>query len=195
MLKARINKAGAVFFIIAVFGCAKISVETPKPIKVDISMRVDIYQHMVKDVESIEGEIYGNKDGSKEINMNAVLFLDNVYAAEYPSEVSSAIERRKTRAGIIEDYFQKGCIGENKNAYLEIIDQGLNGEVRKEVERKIEEENNDREIIYGETAEKNGVDISEAAKVFFNDHYNRAQPGYWFQIYDEKSGNYMWLKK
>lgn len=192
MRKIKIRKIGVVLFVLAIIGCAKVSVETVKPIKVDINMRVDIYQHVVKDVESIEGEIYGNK---QQINMNTLFLWENVYAAQYSSEVSFAIEKRKARAAIIEDYFQKGYIGENKEAYLEIVSQDLTNEVKNAIGKNIEEENSDRKIIYLETAGKNGITISEAAKVFFNDHYNRAQPGYWFQVYDEKSGKYTWIKK
>ncbi len=46
--------------VIFALGCARVRVETPKEgIKVDISMRLDIYQHVSKDIDDIESMVSG----------------------------------------------------------------------------------------------------------------------------------------
>ncbi|MDP2911312.1 MAG: hypothetical protein Q8N76_03140, partial [Candidatus Omnitrophota bacterium] len=48
--------------LVAFLGCARVRVEAPKdPIKLDISMRLDIYQHVAKDIDAIEGIVSGNE--------------------------------------------------------------------------------------------------------------------------------------
>ncbi len=48
--------------LVAFFGCARVRVEAPKdPIKLDISMRLDIYQHVAKDIDAIENIVSGKE--------------------------------------------------------------------------------------------------------------------------------------
>ena len=182
-------------FLVTVFlvlGCAKVSLQTAKPLKVDISMRVDVYQHVAKDVASIEDEIYGQTPQQK---LNALFNLESAYAQDYSVELSAAIERRKARMSAIDGYFSQGYIGENKDALLEIVAQDLDSATRAQAEALINEENQDREIIYRAIADKNSSDVATVKKASFEDHYKRAASGYWFQVYDESKGGYAWIKK
>jgi uncharacterized protein YdbL (DUF1318 family) len=63
------------------------------------------------------------------------------------------------------------------------------------VESLITEENTDRDIIYKATAQKNGVELGRARQIFFNDHFNRAASGWWFQVYNPDTGTYNWSRK
>lgn len=187
------KKVGIIIMLLVFFGCvrAKVNVETKEPIKVDINMRLDIYQHVVKDVNSIEDDIYGSKD--KQFNLRIV--FGNVYAADASGDVESAKERRKQRADLIVEYFNKNYVGENKKAYLQVIKENVpSGEITK-IENMVKQENSDREIIYKATAQKNGADIAQVLEIFFKDHYERASRGWLFEIYDKDSGNYTWVKK
>jgi uncharacterized protein YdbL (DUF1318 family) len=179
-----------IILVLIAFGCAKVSVETAKPIKVDINMRVDIYQHVVQDVESINDEIYG----SQEKKLNSIFMVRNAYAADWSGQAQEAISRRKTRVAKIEKYFAKGYIGENKDALLE-IKGNVPSQLRGELVNLIKEENKDREIIYKETAQKNNASISEVRKVFFGGDYKRAPSGYYFEVYDSNEGKYVWIRK
>ena len=179
------KKLVIVFIGLVVFGCAKVSVETPKPIKVDINMRVDVYQHVVKDVESINDQIYGPEN--KELN--SLFGLGTVYAQDLSTQASEAIARRKSRVGKIEEYFSKGYIGENRKALLEIVGD-VPANTKSEVKDIVNQENKDRDIIYGATAKKNNTDISGVRKVFFESDYKRASSGFWFQT---ESGK--WVQK
>lgn len=176
-----------VVLLVLMLGCARVKLETSKPIKVDINLRVDVYQHVVKDVDTIADEIYGSQ-GKK---MNAIFSLEEVYAADFSEEATQAISRRKERLDKIDEYFSKGYIGEERNALLVIRDQT----VASQIESTINEENKDRQLIYKATAEKNQAEASEVAKVFFNKDYERAQSGWWFEVFDSERGRYLWQRK
>ena len=172
------------------YGCAKVSVEAVKPIKVDINLRVDVYQHVEKDVESIEDQIYGNKP----IKVNFIFGLQSLYAQEYSQDVVDAIERRKERSKKIDEYMRKGFLGVNKNDLLQVVNPippGLKGSILELVNK----ENSDRIIIHEAVAKKNNADISDIEKVFFKDHFDRAPKGYWFEIYDIEKGKFLWVQK
>jgi uncharacterized protein YdbL (DUF1318 family) len=162
---------------IALFGCAKVNLQTSQPLKVDINMRVDVYQHVAKDVESIQDQIYG----STPKQINAIILIENAYAQEYSSQVTTAIENRKNRRITIEDYFSKGYIGETKDAHL-AVRPSVPAQLRSTVESTVNDENNDRRVIYQSIADKNGADIAQTQKVFFDDDYKRAPAGSWFEM-------------
>ncbi|MFC1703824.1 DUF1318 domain-containing protein [Candidatus Omnitrophota bacterium] len=178
-----------IFLTLLALGCAKVSVETTKPIQVDINMRVDIYQHVEKDVESINDQIYG--DPAKQINF--LFGARNAYAQD-SGALDEAIQNRKTRVATIEGYFAKGYIGENKDALLETRGS-VPAEENADVQSAISAENNDRNVIYSATAQKNNTDIAGVRKVFLDKDYQRAPSGYWFQVYDQSAGNYAWKQK
>lgn len=171
-------------FLVVLFGCARVMVETKEPIRVDISMRLDVYQHVLRDVEAIEEQIYGNQ----EKQINSIFGTALVYAAD---QVDSAIEGRRQRVGKIESYFEQGYIGENREAYLEIIGDNVSDQVKS----IISQENQDRRIIYKDTASRNNAPLDEVKKVFFQNHYQRAPSGWYFEIYDSSLRQYIWQKK
>ncbi len=179
----------SIFLIFIFLGCAKIHVETKEPIKVDIQMRVDIYQHVVREVDSIESQIYGQNH--KQIN--SLFGIESVYASDTSEDVNSAIQRRRSRASKVEEYFSKGYIGENRRAYLSLAPSAPGGSLAAEIKQLIEQENSDRAIIYEATANKNNADISQIEKIFFQDHYDRASTGWLFEVDNE--GKYVWSEK
>jgi len=182
------KKVFVCLLVVAVLGCAKVNLKTSQPLKVDISMRVDVYQHVVNEVGSIEDMIYGDK----EKKLNSISLIPLVYAAD---PLQEAIDRRRNRASEIEAYFSAGCLGEDRKAYL----KNLNGPAsvcdQAKVSADVQNENIDRKIIYQHTANKNGVDISSVEKIAYDDHYKRAPQGHIFESFDSGSGQFKWLKK
>lgn len=183
------RKLWIILVVLVIFGCAKVSVETKEPIKVDINMRVDVYQHVVNDVESINDQIYG----SSHKQLNAIFSIATAYAEDFSADVTAAISRRKARGQKIESYLAKGYIGENRNALLQVMGQAPAQE-RSEIERLVSEENKDRDLIYSAVAKKNETSQKEVRKVFFEDDYRRAPSGSWFEVYKDHS-TYIWVRK
>ncbi len=82
-------------------GCARVSVQGSKePIKLDISMRLDIYQHVKNDIDNIENMVAGSKEQAKPKDKQSFLgrFISYAYAQEgLGAEVEEAAMRRKGR--------------------------------------------------------------------------------------------------
>jgi len=173
-------------FILSIFilACAKVSVEASKPIKVDISMRLDVYQHVENDVNSIVDRIYEGKP--KQVNW--FLGIGSVYAADFSPQVEAAIARSQMRLTQIEDYLAKGYIGENRDGMLVVL-----SDENADVMQTVTQENDDRLVIYKNTADENGADLATVRKAFFDKHYQKAPQGASFEVCS--SSGCVWKKK
>ncbi|MCX5687408.1 MAG: hypothetical protein NTV71_02000, partial [Candidatus Omnitrophica bacterium] len=104
--------------LVAFLGCARVRVEAPKdPIKLDISMRLDIYQHVAKDIDAIEDIVSGNEKkpvGSKQGTWLEI-FVKDAYAQEsFGPEVEQAAYNRRDRKPQLVSLEESGVVGENK---------------------------------------------------------------------------------
>jgi len=168
---------GLVLF--AALGCARVRVEAPKePIKMDISMRLDIYQHVQNDIDAVEGIVSSGAQGeSKPTDQHSMLglFAATAYADEGLSpEVEQAALRRKARREELSSWEVKGVIGENKDALVEIRNLKDAGS---RVSQIVSEENADRMIIYTSIAKKNGTSVTEVQKLYVARLQANAPPG------------------
>ena len=149
----------AVLFI--AIGCAKLQVVAPKdPIKVDIAMRLDVYQHVEKDIDLIESIVNGNKLGGKPSSM-LNCFVGTAYAEDaLPAEVEGAALRRNARYQDLVAAESSGRIGENKSGFVELRtgDASLNS--------LVSAENSDRQIIYNSIAGKNGASMADVQALY-----------------------------
>lgn len=155
------------FIVIIGLGCARVRVEAPKePIKVDISMRLDIYQHVKKDIDAIENIVSGARGAPGVVEKQSFLgfFIRSAYAQEaLPAEVEAAALRRKGRYAELSILLGKGVIGEDKSGLLQVREPALAGA---EVEQMVQAENADRIIIYKVLARKNGTSVEEVGKMY-----------------------------
>ncbi|MBP7216484.1 MAG: DUF1318 domain-containing protein [Candidatus Omnitrophica bacterium] len=154
--------------VIVGIGCARVRVEAPKePIKMDISMRLDIYQHVVKDIDAIEDIVSGSSSPSKSAGTSSSLwqeFLGVAYAQEALSpEVEQAAFRRRDRRAELIALETKGVLGENHLGLVVIRKQEMADSA---VTQLVAAENSDRMIIYSSIAEKNKITLGEAQKLY-----------------------------
>lgn len=153
--------------LIFAVSCAKVQVQAPKePIKVDISMRLDVYQHVEKDIDQIENIVSGDagKPQSHLLNGFTDFFVTEAYALEGLSpDVEQAALRRRDRRDQLSAWLAKGVIGENKSGMIEIRQPG---QADAAVKALIEAENSDRSLIYAGVAQKNGTSITEVQKLY-----------------------------
>lgn len=182
--------------MILVFGlsCARVRVEAPKePIKVDISMRLDIYQHIEKDIDAIESIVSGGKEKTKDAPIQLNYFVSSAYAQEGLSpEIEQAALRRKDRYAEIVSLEQNGLAGENKSGLVEIRDAGAAGSSAQQLAA---EENNDRMIIYQAVAQKNGTSIEDVQKLYAQRLQNDALAGTPIEVLNTATGAYEWKAK
>ncbi len=172
-------------------GCARVRVEAPKdPIKVDISMRLDIYQHIEKDIDRIEDKVTGSANKGPHSFVN--FFVTDAYADEgFGSEVEGAVLRRQARRAQLMALQSKGIVGENKSGLLEIRVTQSDSTVAD----LLAKENADRMIIYGAVAKKNGGSVSEVEKLYAKRLQDDAVAGTPIEIFDSLTGTYQWRIK
>jgi len=176
--------------VLASIGCARVSVQgTEKPIKVDISMRLDVYQHIEKDVDSIESIVSGGKDKQTFLKF----FVSEAYAQEGLSpEVEQAALRRKDRHQALAAWQEKGVIGENKLGLVEVRNAAKADE---SVAPLLDAENADRMIIYKELAAKNGSSVGEVQKIYAKRLQKDAPAGTPIEVLNEAAGTAAWQVK
>jgi len=188
------------FFVIlgmvSVLGCARVKLEAPKePIKVDISMRLDIYQHVVKDIDNIENVVSGAPKDTKPAENKSLLnyFIDAAYAQEglSPQVQEAALRRRDRRAELV-SWQEKGVVGENKAG---LVETRIQESVTSSLEGLIKAENSDRMLIYQAVAEKNGTSVEEVQKIYAKRLQQDAPTGTPIEVLNEATGSYAWKIK
>ncbi len=148
----------------ALLGCARVSMVAPKEaIKLDVSMRLDVYQHVAKDIDSIENQVSG--PGKKTASQNHQSLLDyfstNAYAQDdLGPGVQAAVANRRNRRPELVAMEAKGSIGENASGLVEVR-AGSGQDL-------VQAENNDRLIIYKAVAQKNGTSLSDVQQMYAN---------------------------
>lgn len=181
--------------LIFIMGCARVEVKAPKePIKVDITMRLDIYQHIQRDIDKIEDMISGEKknSGKSRNETKNGFFLKVAFAEEelFTDEMEEAISRRRERLEKINTFKKEGKVGENRFGLLEI-----RGFKDIDIENIVREENNDRMIIYKMIARKNNVPIEEVQKLYSERLQKDSPPGTPIEVLDVERGGYEWRIK
>jgi uncharacterized protein YdbL (DUF1318 family) len=188
-----------VFVFLAVllyFGCAKVQIQAPKePIKVDISMRLDIYQHVQKDIDAIEDLVSGAAKPQPPRGNGSSLFsyIKEAHAQEglSPEVEQSALRRRDRREQLLR-WQVSGVIGESRSGLVEIrrFDTGdyTLGDL-------VNAENNDRMIIYHALAAKNNTSVEEIQQAYTMRLQQDAPAGTPIEIFDNTSGGYEWRIK
>lgn len=148
-------------------GCARVRVEAPKdPIKVDISMRLDVYQHVEKDIDAIENIVSGSEEKPQSKTYQNIMnfFVADAHAEEgLTPEVEQAALRRKDRHSELVSLKGRGIVGENRSGLVEIR---MSDKADASVAVLVQAENNDRMVIYRGVAEKNGTSIEEVQKLY-----------------------------
>jgi len=189
------RKLTAFLFVVAALGCARVNVQAPKePIKVDISMRLDVYQHIQKDIDAIENLVSGAADEPSGSNGRSLLnyALPLAYADEGLSpQVEQAAMRRKQRLGELNNLEKRAVIGENRFGLLEVRNAAAATEAVREL---VEKENQDRLLIYQEVAKKNNSSLEEVKKLYAARLQKDAPAGTPIEVKDA-SGAYVWKIK
>ncbi|MCR4336807.1 MAG: YdbL family protein [Candidatus Omnitrophica bacterium] len=151
------------FFMVVLIlglGCARVRMEAPKdPIKVDVSMRLDIYQHIEKDIDEIEDIVAGSKEDQSFLGF----FVESAYAQDLSPEVEEAALRRKDRRSELVALEVKGIVGENQSGLVVVR---ISDQADQAVQDLIQAENNDRITIYQAVAKKNGSPIEDVKKLY-----------------------------
>jgi uncharacterized protein YdbL (DUF1318 family) len=188
-MKNRMAVPVTVLLVILVMGCASVQVKAPKdPIKVDITMRLDVYQHVEKDIDSIEDIVSGKAAPKPKGGMQLNLLFTNAYAEEgLSADVEQAALRRRDRRDELVSWEQKGVIGENSMGLVEARSGQAPGGL-------VSAENADRMVIYKGIAKKNGTSVEDVQKIYAVRLQEDAPAGTPIEI-AAPAGNRVWKTK
>ena len=134
----------------------------------DISMRLDVYQHVVKDINEIENIVSG---GSPQ-HAFAEFLVTTAYAESLEPGVESAAYRRRDRKTQVQSLLGQGIAGETRTGLLSVRSSTDNAN-----QDLINAENADRMTIYKSLAQKNGTPTEEIQKVYATRLANDAPSG------------------
>jgi uncharacterized protein YdbL (DUF1318 family) len=178
--------------VFALSGCAKVRIEAPKePIKVDISMRLDVYQHVVKDIDDIENIVSGNQAEAKPKGNQSLLryAIEEAFAEDLSPDIERAALRRKDRRAELVSQETRGVIGENKSGLVEIRDAAS---ADANANKLVQDENNDRMTIYQGLAKKNGTSVESIKELYAKKLQETASAGTPLEVLDGATGKYEW---
>jgi uncharacterized protein YdbL (DUF1318 family) len=153
-------------------GCKvpSINLATSEPIKVDIAMRLDVYQH--------------DADGSLPA------------ATPKPGAASAAIEpgrRRKDREADIQTFKNSGYVGEAHDGLLVIL-KAPDGDPGDYVRHAVSAENSDRMADMKTYARSQKLSLAEVQTGQGELWQKRAFKGEWIEVKDA-NGGYRWVQK
>jgi len=186
-------KALAIIFVaLLVLGCAQVQVKAPKePIKVDVTMRLDVYQHVTKDIDDIENMVSGQSSQAVGPQSRIIGLVGTAYAEGGLSpDVEEAAMRRRDRRGQIVSLQSQGVLGENKSGLLVVRKSGTGS-----AEELAASENRDRITTYKGIAEKNGTSVGEVQKLYAKRLQKDAPAGTPIEVVDASTGKFSWIAK
>ncbi len=157
------------FFLtaLALAACQSIPIDvgTKEAVKVDISMKVDVYQH-------------GDPAAAKKTT---------------PAPVTDVAKSRRTRMGEVQILKNSRLVGENHAGYLEVrtVPPGEYGDY---VKTTVEAENSDRGRLIEKLAKEKNVPVSQAERQQAELFQKSAFPGEWIEVPDAE-GKFAWKQK
>ena len=142
----------------------KVNLSSPEPIKVDVSMRLDVYQY--------KGDEPGKPD-----------------AAQVSYE--EAIERQRNRMSEIQKLKDNRFVGEDHRGLLHLREKPA-GDWGEYVERTVNAENEDRTILMRRTAKDTNRALHEIQEEQWKLRTDKAYKGEWVELPGENSSTYKW---
>lgn len=130
-----------------------VRIATPEPVKIDINARVDVVS---------------KEDQSAKAKTNQ------------PTEVDLARQRYE-RLGEIQGLKNAHVIGESNIGYLHIVNMPSDAKYADFAKKVVDEENNDRRLLYAINAQKQGEPLSRIERENASEFSHNAYPGEWIQ--------------
>ena len=156
-----------------VAGCSipPVALTTPEPIKVNINMRVDVYQY---------SDVSKGKKSSKQ-------------GGEKGEESAAADTIRSNRRASIQSFKNSQYIGEGHEGLLIVLKTSL-GDLGNRVRKEVEAENADRSVEMQSQAQKEKIPISEIQTRQGEVNRIRAFKGEWIEKANP-DGTFTWIQK
>jgi uncharacterized protein DUF1318 len=197
--------------VLSAFSCRhKLEQDEPLKVKVDVNVRIDVYQHASDVLDFIDGESdqLPEPGAGPEPAADTTSFFDNVidlafgvspaYAgtSSETSRYRELAESMRKRAKVVQKYKTDLSVGENRKGLLTVRENKKmksNKDYASAVKKTVKAENHDRTEFYKENAKKLNKSYAEIVNVFTAARRKKAQKGEWLEI--KKENKWTWTKK
>jgi hypothetical protein len=153
-------------FLLASCSNFKVDLSSPEPIKVDVNMRLDVYQY--------KGDEPGKKDEA---------------AVTY----EAAVERQRNRMPEIQTIKDNRFVGEDHRGQLHLRQKPA-GDWGDYVERTVNQENEDRTILMRREAKESNRALHEVQDEQWKRRTSSAYAGEWVELPGDKPNTYKWVQ-
>ncbi|WP_265595316.1 DUF1318 domain-containing protein [Verrucomicrobium sp. BvORR106] len=144
----------------------KVDVNSPEPIKVDVSMRLDVYQY--------KGDEPGKPD-----------------AAQVSYE--EAVERQRNRMAEIQRLKDNRFVAEDHRGLLHLRQKPA-GDWGEYVERTVNAENEDRTLLMRKVAKDSNKPLHEVQAEQWKLRTDKAYQGEWIEVPGDKPNSFKWIQ-
>lgn len=181
----------AVLAAMLIAGCKTptVNLATTEPIKVDIAMRLDVYQYSSTNTPKT-GQVVVTKapDAAQTPATNATTSTNVITKSEVPSATAGSPEtRRHNRAADIQKYKNDRMIGEGHNGLLFVVTDNLPKDDSAHLIRNaVNAENLDRMDVMKKDADEQKISLPTIEAKQGELRKNSAFKGEWIEIQDDK---------
>lgn len=142
-----------------------IPLTTPEPLKVDLNMRLDVYQY--------RGDDPADKTEARSL--------------------AEAVERQRNRMAEIQELKNNRIIGEDHRGLLSLR-QVPAGDWGDYVKRTVEEENTDRTLLMRNEAKESNRQLHEVEREAWSQRTAQAFKGEWIEVPGKAEGTFDWVQ-
>lgn len=143
-----------------------INVGTPDPIKVDVNMRLNVYQY--------RGD-------------------ENAKPDEAQVGYEEAVARQRNRMADVQTLKNNRLVGENHRGLLFLREKPA-GEWGKHTEESVNKENEDRILMMRHDAKESGKQMHEIEAVVWKGNIEKAFKGEWIEVPGDKPNTFKWMQ-
>jgi uncharacterized protein YdbL (DUF1318 family) len=144
----------------------KVDLQSPEPIKVDVNMRLDVYQY--------KGDEPDKPDAAQ---------------ASY----DAAQTRLRNRYAEIQTFKNNGLVGEDHRGLLHLREKPA-GEWGDYVEKQVNQENEDRTILIRRLAKDSDRAMHEVQDEQWKQRTSKAYHGEWIEVPGDKQNTFKWVQ-
>jgi hypothetical protein len=154
--------------LLGLSGCKsfKVDLGSPDPIKVDVNMRLDVYQY--------KGDEPGKK-GEAEVGFE------------------EAVQRQRNRMAEIQKLKDNRFVGEDHRGQLHLREKPA-GDWGDYVERTVNEENEDRTVLMRHEAKNSNRALHEVQDEQWRRRTSASYSGEWVELPGDKPNTYQWVQ-
>ena len=161
-----------------------VTVKADEPFVIKVEARIDIYNHAAEIEDMVSGKqpiAVPDENGTSSFFFDP--FASNACAGDV-GRLRKAIANRKQRYGLIQELKRRGVAGESAEGFLSIRSRATHDQ-----KMLVRNENEDRQVIYVETARERQVPLQEVQQGFADVLRKRSEAGTWIET---KRG---WIQK